>query len=111
MNMTKYLGKSEGILIGETNVYIHEKNYGYLISEKTLPPQFTPCKKHCAANTIWFREEVVKCEIKLCKVYTVEKLRDISTKVWLVDIFSILFCCHPLKRKYSISIPPHGSTG
>ena len=52
--MTKSLGKSVGIPIVETtlNVSINEYNYGALISEKTLPTNFTPQSNHYAAKNI-----------------------------------------------------------
>ena len=63
-----------------THVSIHEENAGALILAETLPPQFTPCSKHYALKTIWFREEIVKRGIKLFKIPTVEQLGDIFTK-------------------------------
>ena len=79
--MTKSLGKSVGIPIVETtlNVSINEYNYGALISEKTLPTNFTPQSNHYAANTIWFRGEITKLGSKLCKIDTIYQLGDIFT--------------------------------
>ena len=64
------------------NLSINEDNYGALILENTLPPQFTPRSKNYADKTIWFCEEIVKCGIKLCKNDTVEKFGYIFTKVF-----------------------------
>ena len=71
--MTKSLGKSVGLTIGETkiNFYIHEYNYRALILAKTLPQQFTPQIKIYAAKTVWFCEKIVKRGIKLCNIDTV----------------------------------------
>ena len=82
IDMNKYIEKSLGLPIIETtiNVYIYECNYGALVLEKTLPPQFTPQSKHCTAKTIWFCEKIVKRGIKLCKIDTVDQLGDIFTK-------------------------------
>ena len=80
IDITKSLGKTVGLLIGETtmNVSIHENNVGALILVKTFPPQFTPRRKYYASKTIWFREEINKREIKLLKIETVEQLGDFS---------------------------------
>ena len=125
--MTKPLGKLVGLPTGKTtvNVSIHEKNYGDWIMTKTFPWQFTHRSKHYAAKPIWFCEYIVKRGIKLCKIDTEEQLEDIFTKgiikgqIWvaseevdgLVDIFSLFFCCHPLDKKYCVSIPPCRCTG
>lgn len=62
------------------HVSIHEDNAGALVLAETLPPQFTPRSKHYAIKTIWFREEIVKREIKLFKIDTAEQLGDLFTK-------------------------------
>ena len=62
------------------NVSIHKDNYGTLILEETLPPQFTPRSNHYSTKTIWFREDIVKCNIKLLKIDRVEQLGDLLTK-------------------------------
>ncbi|EJK72543.1 hypothetical protein THAOC_05917 [Thalassiosira oceanica] len=68
--------------LNETNmqVSIHEDNAGALILAKTLPPGFTPRSKHYAVKTIWFREQIVRRGIKLCKIDTKEQLGDLFTK-------------------------------
>ena len=80
--MTKYLGKSVEVPIGETtiNVSIHEGNTGALILAKTLPPQFIPQRKNYAAKTIWFCEEIVKRGINIFNIDTVEQLVNKFTK-------------------------------
>ena len=92
IDITKSLGKTVGLLIGETtmNVSIHENNVGALILVKTFPPQFTPRRKYYASKTIWFREEINKREIKLLKIETVEQLGDIFTKGLLRGSFDYL---------------------
>ena len=81
--MTKSLGKAVGITKVETtiNVFIHEDNAGDLTFANTFPPQFIPQSKYCGTKTIWFREEILKLGIKLCKIDTVYKLGDIFTNV------------------------------
>ena len=81
--MIKYVGITVGLHTEEIkiNVSNNENNAGSLILENNLPPQFTPRSKQYAAKTIWFRDEIVKRGIKLCKIDTVEKLGDIFTKV------------------------------
>ena len=83
IDITKYLGKSVGIIIGETtiNVSIHEENAGALVLANNLPPQFTPRNKHYNVKTIWFHEEIVKRGIKICNIDIVYQLGDIFTKV------------------------------
>ena len=82
IDMNKFIEKAVGLPILETtiNVSINEYNSGALILKKNLPPQFTPRSKHYYDKTIWFREEIVKCGIKICKIYTVDQLGDIFTK-------------------------------
>jgi hypothetical protein len=82
IDITKSLGDAMNLPIGETsmNISIHEDNAGALVLAQTLPPQFTPRSKHYAAKTIWFREEIFKRGIKLCKIDTVEQLGDLFTK-------------------------------
>ena len=123
--MNKSLGESVGLPIVETtiNVPIHEKNSGSLMLAKILPLQFIPWSKHYAAKTIYFRDEIIKCGIKLCKIDTVERLGDIFTKwlkrvileylqntLWASRYLQSFFCCHPLERKYHVSVPPRGCT-
>ena len=69
IDITKSTGKTVGLPIEETkiNVSINEDNSGALILAKNLPPQFTPQRKHYAANTKWFCEEMVNSGIKICK--------------------------------------------
>ena len=58
MDMTNILGETVGLIIIDTamNVYIYEDNYGALIMEETLPPQFNPQKRHYSSKTTWFCE-------------------------------------------------------
>ena len=88
IDMTKSIGKAVWLPIGETtiNVSIHEENSGYLILEKTLPPQFTHRRKNYSAKTIWFCEEILKRVIKPCKIDKIEQLRYIFTKglTWVI---------------------------
>ena len=87
IDMTKYLGKSVGIPIGETkiNFSIHEDNSVALVLAKIFPPQFTSRIKHYSAKTVWFCEEIVKLGIKLCNIDTVKQLGDIFNK-WLTRL-------------------------
>ena len=82
MDMVDSLGSALGIPAGETTmkVSIHEDNAGALILAQKLPPEYTPRAKHYHNKTIWFREEIVKRQIKLLKIDTVEQLGDIFTK-------------------------------
>ena len=82
MDMVDSLGSALGIPAGDTTmkVSIHEYNAGALILAQKLPPKYTPRAKHYHNKTIWFREEIVKRQIKLLKIDTVEQLGDIFTK-------------------------------
>lgn len=82
IDIAKQLTKAVGKDLNETNmqVSIHEDNAGALILAKTLPPGFTPRSKHYAVKTIWFREQIVRRGIKLCKIDTKEQLGDLFTK-------------------------------
>ena len=62
------------------HVSVHEDNAGALILAETLPPQFTHRSKYYAAETVWFREENMKREVKLFKIDTKEQHGDIFTK-------------------------------
>ncbi len=62
------------------HVSIHEDNAGALVLAETIPPEFTPRSKYYAIKTVWFREEIQKCCIKLHKINTVDQLGDIFTK-------------------------------
>jgi hypothetical protein len=79
--------KELGVVVGmETDklvsmhVSIHEDNAGALVLAETIPPQFTPRSKYYAIKTVWFREEIQKCGMKLLKIDTIEQLGDIFTK-------------------------------
>jgi hypothetical protein len=63
------------------DITIHEDNSGALILATTLPPQFTPCSKHCAIKTIWFCEKIIEKKIKVAPIETRLKLGDIFTKM------------------------------
>ena len=82
IDITKSLGQAVGLTIVDTtmNVSIHKDNSWVLILSNNFPTQFTPCSKYYASNTIYFREEINKREIKLLKIETVEQLHHISTK-------------------------------
>ena len=82
IDVAKQLTRAVGKDLNETNmqVSIHEDNAGALILAKTLPPGFTPRSKHYAVKTIWFREQIVRRGIKLCKIDTKEQLGDLFTK-------------------------------
>ena len=62
------------------HVSIHEDNAGALVLAETILPQHTPRSKYYAIKTVWFREEIQKCGIKLLKIDTVEQLGDLFTK-------------------------------
>ena len=72
------------------NVSRHEDNSGALVLAQTLPQQFTPRSKYYAFKTIWFREEIFNCGIKLNKIDTVEQLGDIFTKGLTRVVFEYL---------------------
>ena len=72
------------------NASIHKDNAVALILAKTLPPEFTPRSKYYASNTIWFREEINKREIKLLKIETVEQFGGIFTKGLLRGSFEYI---------------------
>ena len=72
------------------NVSIYEDNSGALVLAKTLPPQFTPQSKYYTVETIWFREEISKRDVKLLKVDTVKQLGDIFTKGLTHFVFEYL---------------------
>ena len=82
MDIVTSLGPAVGIPAGETKmkVKIHEDNAGALILAETLPPQFTPRRKHYAIKTVWFREQTVTREILLVKIDTADQLGDMFTK-------------------------------
>ena len=63
-----------------THVSIHEDNAAALVLAETLPPQFTPRSKWYVLKTVWFREDIHKCGIKLVKVETLEQLGNMFTK-------------------------------
>ncbi len=82
MDMVDLLGKEVGLPVGDTtmNVSIHEDNTRALILAETIPLQYTPRSKHFAIKTIWFREQIIACGMKLLKINIVEQPGDISTK-------------------------------
>ena len=73
-------------------VSVHEDNAGALILAQKLPPEYPPRSKHYHTKTIWFREECVKCGIKLLKIETVEHLGDLFTKGLPKITFEYLRC-------------------
>ena len=78
--------------IGNTtmNISIHEDNAGALILEKTLPPKFTPRRKYYSSKTIWFLEDINKRGINPIKIYTVNQMGDIFTKIFPRNTFEYL---------------------
>ena len=92
IDMVKSLSKVYGLeeQAAEMKVSIHEDNAGALLLAQTLPPQFTPRSKWYHIETVWFREEIVKRQIKLMKICTTEQLGDIFTKGLSKDVFQIL---------------------
>ena len=81
MDIAESLSESVGLPMVDTmkNVLTHVDNAGVLVLVETLPPHFTPCINNYAKN-IWFHEEIVKQNIKLFKIGTVEKLEGLFTK-------------------------------
>ena len=69
--------------MGDTTMYVsvHRYNSGSLVLYRTFSPHLTPCSKYYATKTIWSREEIIKRGINLLKVYIVEQLVDLFTKV------------------------------
>ncbi len=57
---------------------------------KALPPQLTPRSKYYTVKTIWFREEIIKRDVQLQKIDTVEQLGDIFTKCLTRFVFEYL---------------------
>ena len=92
MDMVNLLREAVGLAVGDTtmNVSIHEDNAGALMLAEMLPPQFTPCSKHYAIKTIWFREEIIKRGIKLLNIDTTKQLGDIFTKGLIRATFEYL---------------------
>ncbi len=65
------------------HVTIHEDNSGALILAMTPPPQFTPCSKHYAIKTIWFREQIIEKKIKVAPIETHLQLETFSPRCLL----------------------------
>ena len=86
------LGKVVGLTMDDTtmNVYVHEDNACNLVLARTFTTQFNLCSKHYATNTFWFCEEIVKREIKLLKIDTVEQLGDLFTNFLPITKFEYL---------------------
>jgi hypothetical protein len=62
------------------HVSVHEDNAGALVLAETIPPVFTPQSKYYAIKTVWFREEIQKCGVRLLKIDSMEQLGDIFTQ-------------------------------
>ncbi len=58
---------------------------------KTLPPQITPQTKNYAIKRIWFYEKIVKRNVQLHKIDTVEQLGDIFMKGLTRVVFEYLW--------------------
>ena len=83
LDIVDEIGEAVGLKQSDSpqmHIRIHEDNAGALVLAKTVPPQFTPASKHYAVKTHWFREQIIKRGIELCKIATVEQLGDICTK-------------------------------
>ena len=76
ISITNSLGKEFCMPMGDTtmNISVHEENVGALVLARTFSPQFNPCSKYYATKTIWFREDIVKCGIKILKLDTVGQI-------------------------------------
>jgi len=63
------------------HVTIQEDNLGALILATTPPPQFTPCSKHYAIKTNWWREKIIEKKINVVPIETRLQKGDIFTKM------------------------------
>ena len=82
INITQYLWKTVGLLVGFTlmKLSVHEDNVRALILARTFPQNFTLCSKYYATKIIWFCEEINKRNIVLFKIAKFEKLGYLFTK-------------------------------
>jgi len=87
-NLSEYFALPQ--LTTTMNVTVHEDNSAALILAETIPPEFTPRSKFFHLETIWFREEIVKRQIRLVKVDTKDQLGDIFTKGLTKHVFEYL---------------------
>ena len=69
-------------------VSIYEDNAETLILSQTLPSQYIPQSKQYSIKPIWFHKEIVKRDIKLVKIETIEHLG--GTKALPREILNIL---------------------
>ncbi len=52
------------------HVTIHEDNSGALILATMSPPQFTPCSKHYAVITNWWRKKIIEKKFNVAPIKT-----------------------------------------
>jgi hypothetical protein len=86
------------------HITIHEDNSGALILATMPPPQFTPCSKHYAVKTNWWREKITEKKVNVAPIETRLQKGDIFTKMPSRVIFEFLrnllqgWCQSSLKR-------------
>ena len=66
-------------LLGEALGLPNKDNAGALVLTQTPAPQYTSRSKHYAIKTILLLEDLVKREMKLVQIDTVEQLGDMFT--------------------------------
>ncbi|KAL7462336.1 hypothetical protein ACHAXS_008795 [Conticribra weissflogii] len=93
INLVDQLGNAVG-LSREDRCRMHikmlEDNAGVLVLLNTPPPQHTPCSKHYAIKTNWFREQLITRKIEVVKIDTKEQRGDIFTKLLPEILFKYL---------------------
>ncbi len=73
------------------HVTIQEDDSGALILATTPPPQFTPCSKHNAIKTNWWREKIIEKKINVVLIKMRLQKGDIFTKMPSQVIFEFLW--------------------
>ena len=73
------------------HVTIHKDNSGALILATTPPSQFTPCSKHYAIKTNWWREKIFEKKINIVPIKMRLQKGDIFTKMPSQVIFEFLW--------------------
>lgn len=82
INIVDQFGDSVGVTHEEQcqmHIKMHEDNVGALALLTTSPPQHTPCSKHYAIKTNWFREQIIACRIEVLKIDRKEQRGNVFT--------------------------------
>ena len=93
IDLVDQIGDAAGVSPEEVcrmHIKLHEDNMGALALLMTPPPQHTPCSKHFALKTNWFREQIIARNIEVVKIETKEQRGDIFTKSLPEVIFKYL---------------------